>query len=263
MTSDPVQEDVSDGVATVTLNRPDARNAVSAAMADELTSAFDDVADGDARCVVPESEGPAFSAGGDVQAMLDGIEGDVPAAERVDLVVRSVNRAVRRVYECQLPTVAKIDGPAFGAGAGLLLACDLQLASPGAKVSFGFRRVGLALDSGVSFLLPRVVGLNAAKELVFTGELVDVDRARELGLFTRVFESDSFEEGVANVVETIAAGPTVALSASKRLLNGRTDSFEAATSAEAMAQGVAFGTRDHEEGAAAFLDGREPEFQGR
>ena len=263
MASDLVALDVSDGVARVTLNRPDARNAISAALADEIVAAFDTIADSDARCVVLEGAGPSFCAGGDVQAMLDGIEGDVPAAERVDLVIRSVNRAVGRVYECSLPTVAKIDGPAFGAGAGLAIACDIQLASPEAKISFGFRRVGLALDSGVSFLLPRLVGLNTAKELVFTGELVSADRARELGVFTRVFESHSFEEGVANLVETIATGPTVALTASKRLLNQRPDSFESASGSEAMAQGVAFGTRDHDEGASAFVEGRSPDFEGR
>ena len=251
------------GVANVTLNRPDARNAVSAAMADDLVAALDRVEDGDARCVVVEGAGSAFCAGGDVQAMLEAIEDGAPPAERVDLVVRSVNRAVRRVYECRLPTVAKLDGPAFGAGAGLAIACDVQLASPDAKLSFGFRRVGLAVDSGVSFLLPRLVGLNVAKELVFTGELVDADRARDLGLVTRVFASDSFEEGVANVVRTVADGPTVALSASKRLLDQRTDSFESATTSEAMAQGVAFGTADHEEGAAAFREGRQPSFEGR
>lgn len=106
MASDAVLLDVSDGGARVTLNRPDARNAISATLADELVAAFDTVADSDARCVVVEGAGSAFSAGGDVQAMLDGIDSDVPVAERVELVIRSANRAVRRAYECQIPTVA-------------------------------------------------------------------------------------------------------------------------------------------------------------
>lgn len=263
MVEDQVLVDVTDGVATITLNRPDARNAISADLADRLVAAVETAEDSDARCVVVEGAGGAFCAGGDIDAMLEGIDDDVSPAERVELVVGAVNNAIRRVYECRLPTVAKLDGPAFGAGAGLAIACDLQLGSPDAKIGFGFRRVGLAVDSGVSYLLPRLVGLNTAKELLFTGELVDADRARELGLFTRVFESSSFEAGVANLVETIAEGPTVALSASKRLLNHQSDSFDAATAMEANAQGVAFSTEDHEEGARAFVEGREPEFEGR
>lgn len=263
MSENEVLVDIAGEVATITLNRPDARNAISAPAADELVAAIETAEDSDARCVVLESNGDAFCAGGDVHAMLESIEQDVSPAQRVELVVGAVNRAISRVYECRLPTIAKVDGPAFGAGAGLVIACDLQLASPAAKISFGFRRVGLAIDSGVSHLLPRLVGLNTAKELVFTGELIDADRARELGLFTRVFESDSFDDGVDNIVETIATGPTVALSASKRLLNHQSDSFDAATAREANAQGVAFSTEDHEEGAAAFVEGRQPDFDGR
>jgi len=263
MTDDQVLVETEDGVATITLNRPDARNALSAPAADQLVAAVDTAEDSDARCVVLQSNGGAFCAGGDVHAMIESIEQDISPAERVEVVVGAVNRAIRRVFECRLPTVAKIDGPAFGAGAGLAIACDLQLASPAAKISFGFRRVGLSIDSGVSHLLPRLVGLNTAKELVFTGELIDADRARELGLFTRVFEQSSFDAGVDNIVETVATGPTVALAASKRLLNHQSDSFDAATSREANAQGVAFSTADHEEGAEAFVAGRPPEFEGR
>ncbi|MFB6073450.1 MAG: enoyl-CoA hydratase/isomerase family protein [Haloarculaceae archaeon] len=262
MSEEPVTCEIDGDVARITLDRPEARNALSADAAAALIDAVDAVENSDARCVVLAGSGPAFCAGGDVAAMLEAIETDTPPAERVEVVVRAVNRAIRRVYECPLPTVAKVDGPAFGAGAGLLLSCDVQLASPAAKVSFGFRRVGLAPDSGVSFLLPRYVGLNTAKELVFTGELVGADRARELGLFTRVFEDGEFEAGVANIVETIAGGPTVALTAAKRLLDGSHDSFEATTASEATAQGVAFSTRDHEEGARAFVEGREPDFAG-
>ncbi|ACV48648.1 MULTISPECIES: enoyl-CoA hydratase/isomerase family protein [Halomicrobium] len=263
MTGDQVRVEIADEVATITLNRPEARNALSAEAADELAAAIETAEDSAARCVVLQSEGAAFCAGGDVNAMLESIDRDVPPAERVEVVVGAVNRAIKRVYDCRLPTVAKIDGPAFGAGAGLAIACDLQLASPAAKISFGFRRVGLAVDSGVSYLLPRLVGLNTAKELIFTGELVDADRARDLGLVTRVFEASSFDEGVENIVETIATGPTVALAASKRLVNHQPDSFDAATAREANAQGVAFSTADHEEGARAFVESREPEFDGR
>jgi enoyl-CoA hydratase/carnithine racemase len=253
---------VEDGVATVTLDRPDARNALSGELAAEIVDCFAAIEDRNARCVVLEGAGETFCAGGDIEAMVAGVEADTSPAERVELVTRSVNRAVRRVYECQLPTIAKLDGPAFGAGAGLAIACDMQLASPEASISFGFRRVGLAVDSGVSFLLPRLVGLNTAKELVYTGELLDADRARSLGLFSRVFEAESFEDGVANIIHTIATGPTVALTTSKRLLNQQPDSFEEATANEAMGQAVALGSDDHAEGTTAFIEGRTPEFDG-
>jgi enoyl-CoA hydratase/carnithine racemase len=263
MTEDAVLLTVEDGVATVTLNRPDERNALARPTATRLEARFDTIADSDARCVVLRGAGSAFCAGGDVGAMVDGVESDVPVAERMAFV-SAINDAVAAVHDCSLPVVAAIDGPAFGAGAGLALACDIQLASPDAKIGFGFRRVGLAVDSGVSYFLPRIVGPNKAKELVFTGELLDADTARELGIFTRLFEADSFENGVENLVTTIAEGPTVALSQAKRALDrGAASTFEEALDREAAAQGVAFTTADHEEGTTAFMEQREPEFEGR
>ena len=259
---DTVRYEVDDGVATVTLDRPDVRNALSAEMAGELADAFERVEEDDARCVVLTGAGEAFCAGGDVDAMVEAQTRAVPADERVELVRRSVNRAVGTVRHCSLPVVARIDGPVFGAGAGLMLACDVQLANTNATVGVGFRRVGLAVDSGVSHLLPQYVGANVAKELVFTGEVIDADRAREIGLFTRLFDDGEFEAGVANVVETIASGPTVALSLSKRLLDGNDRSLDEALETEAHYQALAMETDDHAEGATAFVERREPEFVG-
>ena len=263
MTDDAVRLHVTEAVATVTLDRPDVRNALTKPMAEQLADHFETIADSDARCVVLTGAGSVFCAGGDIAAMVDGVASDVPIAQRVTFV-EAINDAIEAVHDCRLPVVAKIDGPVLGAGAGLALACDIQLASPDAKIGFGFRRVGLAMDSGVSYFLPRIVGPNKAKELVFTGELLDADTARELGIFTRLFEADSFEAGVDNIVETIASGPTVALSEAKRLLDrGAESTFEAALDREAAAQGLAFTTDDHEEGTTAFMEQRDPEFEGR
>lgn len=251
-------------VATVTLNRPAARNALSKETAETLTAQFESLVESDARCVVLEGAGPAFCAGGDIDAMLEGVTGDQPPAKRVELVVSALHEAIRTVHSCPLPVVAKIDGPAFGAGAGLALACDLQVASTDGQIGFGFRRVGLASDSGVSYFLPRIVGPNKAKELLFTGELLDARSAAELGLFTRVFDAETFESEVSALVADIASGPTVALGHAKRLVNRSLDSsLEQALENEATAQGVAFTTEDHEEGATAFVEKRDPEFQGR
>lgn len=262
MDTDDVSLEVDDHVGTVTLDRPKVRNAISGSMAGELERIFDRVPETAARCVVLQGAGDAFCAGGDVGAMVEARDEEMTHRERVALVERSVSRAVEAVFDCPLPVLAKVDGAAYGAGAGLLLACDVQLGNPDAKVGFGFRRLGLAVDSGVSHLLPRYVGLNTAKELVFTGELVDADRARTLGLLTRLFERDSFEEGVGSVVETVASGPTAALGASKELLNRPQSSLAAATDDEERAQARLLESTDHVEGAQAFLQEREPEFEG-
>lgn len=261
--TETVSLDVDGPVATVTLNRPGVRNALSAEMAAELADAFKQIEESDVRCVELTGAGEAFCAGGDVDAMVDAQSRDVPPDERVEMVRKSVNRAVRAVWDCSLPVVATVDGPVFGAGAGLLLACDVQLASTRAKVGVGFRQVGLAVDSGVSYLLPQYVGTNVAKELVFTGEVIDADRARELGLFTRLFEDGEFEEGVDAILQTIANGPTAALSLSKQLLDRSPDSLEDALETEARYQALALETDDHAEGAAAFVERREPEFTGQ
>lgn len=263
MTDDAVRLTIEDAVATVTLDRPDERNALSEPTAARLIERFETVADSDARCVLLRGAGSAFCAGGDVAAMVNGIDSDLPPTERV-ATVEAINDAVASVRNCRVPVVAAVDGAAFGAGAGLVLACDVQLASPDAKIGFGSRRLGLPVDAGVSYFLPRIVGPNKAKELVFTGELIDADRARELGLFTRLFERSDFEDGVSNLVTTIAEGPTVALSEAKRLIDRGTGStFEEAIDREAAAQGLAVTTDDHAEGTAAFIEQREPDFSGR
>jgi len=259
-----VTQSVDDGIATITLNQPESRNALSAELADALTATFESVTDSDARCVVLEGAGPAFCAGGDINAMLQGVKHDRSPATQVELVVSSLHEAIRTVHSCPLPIVAKIDGPAFGAGAGLALACDTQVASTDAQIGFGFRQVGLASDSGVSYFLPRIVGPNKAKELLFTGELLDASAAEELGLFTRVFDTETFESAFSELVTDIAAGPTVALSHAKRLVNRSLDSsLEQALENEATAQGLAFTTDDHEEGTTAFVEKRDPEFTGQ
>jgi len=188
----------------------------------------------------------------------------VTTAEKVRIVIELTGRAVARVAECPLPTVAKVDGAAFGAGANLAIACDVQVASESSTVSFGFRNVGLAVDSGTSHLLPRLVGENVAKELVFTGERLPATEAAEMGVLNRVYPDDEFDERTDELVARIASGPTVALRASKRLLNrGSERSLREAIECEADAQAAVFESADHREGAEAFVERRDPEFEGR
>ncbi|WP_336359211.1 enoyl-CoA hydratase/isomerase family protein [Haladaptatus sp. ZSTT2] len=261
--ADAVLLDIDAGIATITLNRPNVRNALTHEVSAGLLDALSEIEDSDARCVIIEGAEGAFSAGGDINAMMKGLEGEYSLPEREQLIVQRTSRAVVRVAEFHLPTIAKIDGVAFGAGANLAIACDILLATEDSKISFGFRQVGLTVDSGTSYFLPRIVGENTAKELVFTGELVDAARAESLGLFNQVYSEDEFEAAVEQFVEKIATGPTVALRASKRLIRqGMEQSLDQAVTNEASAQVMCFATDDHVEGATAFMEKRAPEFTG-
>lgn len=260
---DAVRLEREDGVARIVLNEPDRRNALSVEISTGVREALREIEGSDARCVVVEGAGGAFSAGGDVEAMMERQRDDRSLDDAVRHIVRDTGRCIQRVAECELPTVAKIDGPAFGAGANLAVACDVQLMSEEARIGFGFRQVGLAVDSGTSYLLPRIVGDNVAKELVFTGELVDAERALDLGLVNRVYPAEEFDDRAAEFVGRIAAGPTVALRTSKRLLRrGPEGTLATAIEHEADAQAAVFESADHAEGVAAFAEGRSPEFEG-
>ncbi|MFC7133768.1 MULTISPECIES: enoyl-CoA hydratase/isomerase family protein [Salinibaculum] len=262
--SELVTLEIVDETATLTLNDPDVRNALTVEMAEGVQSAVAEAEAENARCLVVEGAGGVFCAGGDVAAMMEGVAADVDIETRIEDYALPVNRAVQAVAECPMPSVAKVDGPAFGAGGALAIACDVVLASERARISFGFRQVGLSVDSGTSHLLPRLVGENVAKELVYTGELVESDRALDLGLVNHVYPEEEFDERADDLVADIASGPTVALEASKRLLEaGPTRDIDAAIEAEADALAETIASEDHSEGAYAFAEGREPEFEGR
>ncbi|MFC7165150.1 enoyl-CoA hydratase/isomerase family protein [Halospeciosus flavus] len=265
MSGDAVLLDVSDGVATLTLNEPDARNALTRDISAGIVDALDEIEErDDVRAVVVEGRGGAFSAGGDIKKMQERLEGDVPLEQTVYELERTTSETIARVAACPYPTIAKIDGPAVGAGANLAIACDVLLAAESASIGFVFRQVGLSVDAGTSYLLPRIVGENVAKELVFTGEILDAERAADLGLFNHVYADDEFEAEAEQLVERIAGGPTVAFRHAKRLIREGLDKpLDRAMADEATAQGVVFETHDHREGVEAFLEGREPEFEGR
>lgn len=265
MSNDAVTVDIENGVATLTMNRPDMRNALTSEMSQGLIDAVDEIEQHEeVRCAVITGKEGTFCAGGDINSMMERLGGDVPLDGAIRRIVHETHRAIERVKEFHLPTVAKVDGVAFGAGANLAIACDCVLASERAKISFGFRQVGLAVDSGTSYLLPRLVGENVAKELVFTGELVEPERALDLGIFNHVYGTDAFEAEAEEFVQSIAQGPTVALEASKRVINqGLQSSLKEALDNEAAAQAAVFETQDHEEGAAAFMESRAPDFEGR
>lgn len=270
MSDEAVLFDITDGVATITLNRPSTRNALTEEVAQGVIDALDsaearleDDGEVDVRCLVIQGTEGSFSAGGDVNAMMEGLSGQREPYQKANYVIQMTSRMMERVADFYLPTVAKVDGTAFGAGANLAIACDIQLASEDAGIGFGFRQVGLGVDTGTSYLLPRVVGINKAKELVFTGKLLDAEEAEEIGLFNHVYPSDEFDESVDEFVQQIATGPTVGLMSSKRTLNQAFEqSLHQAMVNEASAQIAAFESDDHQEGAQAFMERREAEFEG-
>ncbi len=263
MTDDAVTLKVDGAVATLTIRRPDVRNALTQDVSEGLLEAMDEVEESDARCLVLTGEGEHFCAGGDIDMMMEGLSRDVSPGQKERVISQFTHRSVARVARCGIPTVAAVDGDAFGAGASLTLACDLVLAGEDARICFAFQQVGLAVDSGASVLLPRVVGMHVAKELVFTGEVVGADRAEELGLFNHVYPADELDDAVREFAEDLAAGPTTALRTSKNLLDRNVGkSLEAGMDAEAAAQAAVLETDDHREGAEAFMSGRDPEFTG-
>ncbi|MFC4540347.1 enoyl-CoA hydratase/isomerase family protein [Halosolutus amylolyticus] len=261
--SNTVSFELSEGIARIELNRPEKYNAYVPSMGDEILTALDEVQErDDVRCIVLEGRGEAFSAGGDIDGMKERVGTDVQVMEQAERLSSGANRVVTRLFRASVPTVAKIDGLAVGAGASLALACDLLLASETARIGFGFRQVGLTVDTGVSYFLPRLVGSNVAKELVYTGELVDADRGADIGIFNHVFADEEFDENAEEIIETIADGPTRALRQSKRLIDDAQHlPFESVLDNEAIAQGAMMGTPEHEEGVRSFLEDREPQFR--
>jgi len=260
----PVEYEIDGDLATITMCNPEMRNALTLEAAEHIQEAVDAIEDSEARCAVLEGSAGTFCAGGDIEAMVEGLVSDREVEELMEEVGVPINRTVQRLYECSVPTVAKVDGTAFGAGGSLAIACDLVLASERAEISFGFRRIGLSIDSGTSYLLPRVVGEKTAMELVYTGDLLDAEEAQELGLVNRVYPTDEFDDRCAEVIDQLVTGPTVALKHSKALLqHGAGRTFDEAIDAEIDALTAVFGTDDVSEGVNAFLEQRTPEFEGR
>jgi 2-(1,2-epoxy-1,2-dihydrophenyl)acetyl-CoA isomerase len=170
---------------------------------------------------------------------------------------------VQDVYECPVPTVAKVDGPAYGAGGTLAVACDIVLASERTQLSFGFRQIGMSIDSGTSYLLPRLVGESTAKHLTLTGRVLDAEEAADLGLVQELYPTEQFDEGAEETIQTVADGPTVALEHTKSLLQSGLDrSMGEAIDHELEALTEVFQSADFAEGVGAFAEGRSPEFDG-
>ncbi len=250
--------DRADGVATVTLNRPHRKNAANLTMWDELGGVLTGLARADdVRVVVVTGAAGEFCSGADLAD-----EGEMKRHQLAQMrIVGDVCLALHRMPK---PTIAKVDGVAAGAGMNLALACDLVVASDRARFSEIFAKRGLSVDFGGSWLLPRLIGVHKAKELVLLADIIDAREASEYGFVNRVVPVADLDAFVADWAARLAAGPPIALSLSKRLLDSSFNAtLEQALDDEGRAQTINFSTQDTVEAITAFIQKRPPEFHGR
>jgi 2-(1,2-epoxy-1,2-dihydrophenyl)acetyl-CoA isomerase len=254
-------EDITDGVAVLTLNRPDRLNALSEPMVRGLCEALPRLgADPAVGAIVLTGAGRGFCAGGDVKAMADRAQ---PVEERHE-GLRWRHESVRLLRTIGKVVIAAVNGPAAGAGLGIALACDLRLAARSATFRTAFAAVGFSGDFGGSWTLTRLVGTAKARELYYLNPQIDAVEAERLGIVNRVVDdADLLPEAMA-MARRIASGPRVAFSIMKRNLHAaETEPFQTVLDMEAFSQAYAGTTEDHREAAAAFVEKRPPVFRGR
>jgi enoyl-CoA hydratase/carnithine racemase len=250
---------IDDGaVRRITFDRPDVRNAMTAAVARNLADALDGLDPADHDAVVITGEGEAFSAGGDIEAMA---ERDETAPEAYERVRTTLGRVAEQVLTAPVPVVAKVNGDAVGAGMSLTAVADFAYAGESARFGASFINVGLIPDMGGTAILPRLVGLRKTKELAFTGKLISAEEASDLDLVNEVVPDDELDDRVATLVETLENRPTANVGMAKRAIHDNLgQTWRDGLEREAHVQTLAYDTDAHAEGVDAFLNSRKPEF---
>lgn len=249
----------TDGIVTITLDRPAKKNAINGVMWDELLATFREIGSSSTdRAVVITGAGGAFCSGADLTARGDGPQVHQLAAMRH---VADVCLALARLPQ---PVIAKVRGVAVGAGCNLALGCDLVVASTNARFSEIFAKRGLSVDFGGTWILPRRVGLHRAKELAFFADIIDAAEAERIGLVNRVVDDADLDAFVDDWAQRLAGGPPLAVAMTKRMLNNSMNvTLEEALDDEGAAQTVNFSTQDTVEAIRAFVEKRTPKFEGR
>jgi len=252
----------NNGVATITLNRPERLNAITFEVYHELTDFFAKLHDEkEVRVVVITGAGRAFCSGGDVRDIIGELQGQ--DAEGLLQFTRLTCELIRNMRSLPKPIIASINGTTAGAGACIALASDIRIAAEEAKIAFIFVKVGLAgTDMGATYLLPRVIGLAKATELLLTGDFIEAQEAERIGLYNRVVPRAQLETITQEFAEKLARGPSLGLAKTKEMLNREMHmGFDSALEAEAVAQALCMQTADFKEAHAAFLEKREAKFK--
>jgi 2-(1,2-epoxy-1,2-dihydrophenyl)acetyl-CoA isomerase len=256
---EPLLQQRDGDVVRLRFNRPEALNAIDAAMAQRFRAACADIAaDGSVRCVLLSGEGRAFMAGGDLAAMR------ADPLRAADDLIEPLHEGLRTLARIDAPLVAAVHGAVAGAGLSLMLAADLAIAAEGARFNLAYVNVGTSCDVGASFALPRIVGLRKAMEIALLGETFDAQEALRLTLVQRVVSSVDLEREALALAHRLAAGPPRALGAMRRLMRSSFDrGLEAQLDAEAAAFRGCAATEDFREAVQAFFEKRRPRFVGR
>jgi enoyl-CoA hydratase/carnithine racemase len=255
---------LEDGVATVTFSRPEKLNALTFEVYADLRDLMGELPHrGDARVLVLTGEGPGFCSGGDVEEIIGELQ-RMSAGELLDFT-RMSGAVVKAMRDSPLPIIAAVNGVAAGAGSVLALAADLRLVARSARFAFLFTRVGLAgADMGAAYLLPRLIGLGRATELLVLGDEIDAARAAEIGLAMRVVDDEELAGAAAELARRLADGPALAHSTTKILLTRELDmALGDAVEMEALAQALLMKSEDFGEFYAAWTEGRRPAWTGR
>jgi 2-(1,2-epoxy-1,2-dihydrophenyl)acetyl-CoA isomerase len=258
--------EISDAIGRITLNRPEKRNAISPTMAEELTRLLTRLeSDPEVRVVSIRGSSGQFCSGGDLTPDGAGAPARSGSAASItlDLMNRIYGNLIRTLHRFPKPVIAIVEGVAAGAGANLAFVCDLVYATPTARFSEIFVKRGIALDCGGSWILPRLIGLQKAKELAFFGDWIPAEEALALGLVTALYPEATLDEETEARLQTLAKRPPIALAQIKQSLHRATSlSMSEALEVEAVAQAMCTATDDCAEGMRAFMEKREPVFTG-
>ena len=263
MSFQTVNYELKDSVAVITLNRPDALNALSQQITKDLRAAVDKAAEERARAAILTGAGRAFCSGGDLREMQEIGQTEGKPEAFLDAPLKALHNVIRSIRKAPLPFVAAVNGVCAGAGVNFALACDIVIAGDDATFREAFVRIGLSPDCGGTFFLPRAVGEKIATEMFMTGDSITADRAHTLGMINHVVPADQLIEEANKLATRLAAGPTASIARIKRMMNATfANDLNGQLEMEAACQIESGRGSDFPEGVAAFFEKRAPNFTG-